>query len=119
MTDRELNLKHLLERIEYLPEDPGLDLRLLELEKHMESLFSQVHSSGDIEESRPFFNVLAKIHHVLCIVAFKEGKELTPHLREFVRDFDRVDMYSEFSRLFKMIKDDEHLKRWVRPGRES
>jgi hypothetical protein len=77
------------------------------IEEQIKILFRAIAKTESIEESEIIFRNIEEIQFILAKAAFKEGKILSPFLRKFVHDFDRIDDQRVKSFQYKQIKEAE------------
>jgi hypothetical protein len=61
------------------------------IENTIQLLFNCVKQAKNIDEANLIFDNLANIQFVLARAVFKDNFEVTPFLRSFIYDFDRID----------------------------
>jgi len=67
--------------------DEGLDF----VQKEIQLLFEAIEQAKSMNEAELVFKNLEDIQFVLAKAVFKEGLKVTPFIREFIYDFDRID----------------------------
>lgn len=99
-----MSLKSLLEKIMNNPDASDIDESLNEVKRQIDALFDQIGSCNSVAEAAPLFTSLDRIQFVLATVTFKFKKDLPPDLRQFVRDYDRLDTEIVRTTLFKRLR---------------
>jgi hypothetical protein len=61
------------------------------VELEIQLLFSEIAQTKSISDAELIFKNLEDIQFVLAKAVFKEGLNVSPFLREFIYDFDRID----------------------------
>jgi hypothetical protein len=61
------------------------------VEHNIQQIFLYIELKNNLEETKDGFELLDKYQTILARIAFKDKLETTPFLREFIRDFDRLD----------------------------
>jgi hypothetical protein len=74
------------------------------IEQEIKLLFSAVASTNKIDDAELLFKKLEYIQFVLAKSIFKNGTEVTPFLRKFVYDFDRIDDTETKENLYNRMK---------------
>ena len=105
MTDIDSTLK----AIESAPNQDGLSDNLVILEAEIRNILLAIRSCEEVEGANAYFQTLDKVQTVLARLVFKKGLKVTHNLREFVRDFDRIDDMDLRRYLFSKIKNGEYF----------
>lgn len=71
----------------HLSKKQGFEL----VEQEIKLLFSAILDTNKVDEAELIFKNLEDIQFVLAKSIFKNGMEVTPFLRQFAYDFDRID----------------------------
>lgn len=79
-----------------------LNNELIEFE--IKKLFQEIQDSPNLASADPSFEKLDYIQTSLARKVFSEGQTVNNFLREFIRDFDRVDDTEYRSVIFDSIK---------------
>jgi hypothetical protein len=74
------------------------------IEQEIKLLFSTIASTNKIDDAELLFKNLEDVQFVLAKSIFKNGTEVTPFLRKFVYDFDRIDDKETKENLYSRIK---------------
>ncbi|MDY3315928.1 hypothetical protein PG630_01200 [Riemerella anatipestifer] len=61
------------------------------IEDKIKSLFSEISNANELRDTEFLFKELENIQFELAKLAFKDKVVLSPFLRQFVYDFDRID----------------------------
>ena len=72
-------------------------------------LFDQIKVTNSYDEAVLIFKVLEDIQFVLAKAVFKDGIVVTPKLRKFISDFDRIDDEGMRNYLYLKIKSNEYV----------
>lgn len=95
-------MSNFIELIEnYLSKKQGLEF----IEQEIKLLFSAISNTNKVDDARLIFKNLEDIQFVLAKSIFKNGIEVTPFLRQFVYDFDRIDDDETKRVLYERIKE--------------
>ena len=86
----------------------SLALKLSLLTQKTKYIFSQIKSCESIEHANDFFDLLGDIQSVLAWLVFEQEIGIPDRLRQFVRDFDRMDDPVERKYYFEKIKSGEY-----------
>ncbi|MGC4129628.1 MAG: hypothetical protein QM564_08740 [Bergeyella sp.] len=78
----------------------GLEL----IEQEIKLLFEAIAKTNGIENANLLFKNLEDIQFILARAIFKDKIIVTPFLRNFVYDFDRIDDEEVMNKLYKNIK---------------
>lgn len=84
----------------HLSQKQGLDF----IEQEIKLLFSAISNTNKVADAELIFRNLEDIQFVLAKSIFKNGIEVTPFLRQFVYDFDRIDDSETKRILYDKIK---------------
>lgn len=84
----------------YLSQNNGLDV----VEQEIKLMFLEIKNINKIEDAELIFNKLEDVQYILAKLVFKNEVEVTPFLRQFVYDFDRIDDRETKIALFNKIK---------------
>ena len=95
------DLRSYPDEINVLPKLPLLYNRILALLEYVKSAESAV-------EAEAYFNELLKIHEILSELLFVHGIQMTPQLRKFIRDCERLDDEWLREYLFKELKNNRY-----------
>ncbi len=74
------------------------------VEKEIKVILLKISNTKEIKEAELFFKQLEEIQFVLAKSLFKYEVEVTPFLREFVYDYDRLDDLQLKETLYNRIK---------------
>jgi hypothetical protein len=74
------------------------------IEQEIKLLFKFIAKTKRIEESGLLFKNLEDIQFVLAKAVFKNGVIVTPFLRGFIYDYDRIDDMDVKKKLYQKIK---------------
>lgn len=74
------------------------------IEKEIEKLFFEISKTGNVDEANLLFDKLEEIQYLLAKIIFKYDIKVTPFIRQFVYDFDRIDDKETRDYLYKKIK---------------
>ena len=74
------------------------------VEQEIKLLFYAISNTNKVEDAELIFKNLEDIQFVLAKSVFKNGIEVTPFLRRFIYDFDRIDDKEIKSILYDRIK---------------
>ncbi len=76
--------------------------------KELVYLFFEQIKVSDVDETNLIFKVLEDIQSVLAKAVFKNKVNVTPELRKFVYDFDRIDDDDMKNYLYSKIKSNDY-----------
>lgn len=94
-------MSNFIEMIESnLTHTDGLEI----IEQEIKLLFTAIGSTNEINAAELLFKNLEDVQFVLAKSIFKNGTEVSPFLRQFVYDFDRIDDKETKGNLYKRIK---------------
>ena len=96
------NFIKLIEQLVQLGNESNLKKNLALLEKMICLLFNRIKQADTLEDAEPAFKVLEDIQFSLAKAVFKEGLVVRGVLRDFVKNFDRID--DEETRKFFYLK---------------
>jgi hypothetical protein len=71
-------------------------------------LLEQIKLTASYEEANLIFKILEDMQFVLAKAVFKNKIVVTPQLRKFISDFDRIDDEALKNYLYSKIKSDEY-----------
>ena len=91
-------LSKIREKILHL--DGGSDF----IEYEIELLFAIIAETSNINEAEIYFMILEEIQFALAKSIFKDGLEVSSFVREFVKDFDRIDDPDVQEHQYKILK---------------
>ncbi len=74
------------------------------IEEEIRLLFLAISNTNKIEDAELIFNNLEDIQIVLAKSIFKDRIIVTPFLKDFVYDFDRIDDFETRLNLFEKLK---------------
>jgi hypothetical protein len=74
------------------------------IEKEIELLYKAIEQTHEIHEADLIFKNLEDIQFILAQAVFKDGIKISPFLRQFVYDFDRIDDIEVKEYQYKKIK---------------
>lgn len=74
------------------------------IEQEIKLMFTAIANTNNINDAGFFFKGLEDVQFVLAKAIFKNGIEVTPFLRQFVYDFDRIDDKETKENLYSRIK---------------
>ena len=78
------------------------------IQKELNSLLERIKRSSSLEKAESIFELLEEIQLVLAKATFKDEVILTPQLRRFVYDFDRIDDEAMRAHLYDKIRLGEY-----------
>jgi len=99
-------ITHLLEELESMPNEL-INAQFPLLEKFIDQEFIKIKLSEKLEDANVNFNILQNIQEALSNILFNKKIELSPKLRTFVRDFERLDDVWLREFMFEKIKNDQ------------
>ena len=80
----------------------NLDFEIIEDQVNL--LLKAISKTDSIDEAEIIFKVIEDIQFILAKESFKEGKILSPFLKIFVHDFDRIDDQFSKNLHFRLLK---------------
>lgn len=108
-TNNDIIVSNLLTNIENKPISGDISLQLQFLYNEIQNLISKVKKCTDIQGANTYFDLLQRIQDVLAEQVFKYELDVSPALRKFIRDCDRLDDDDLRKYLFNEINNDRYI----------
>lgn len=101
-------MKNIVELIEKNYEEGKLKDNISFIQKKIFELLNQIKATNSINEAIPLFKDLERIQYILAKAVFKDNLIVTPAIKKFISDFDRVD--DEEMKIFLYLKIKQSLE---------
>jgi hypothetical protein len=97
-------LEYLLNSYEIDKSEQAVEITLYQIEKEIDNVFRKIKETILLSDANSYFDLLDKTQLLLAKMSFKDGVVLSPNLKKFVYDFDRIDDFDQKTYLYSVLK---------------